>query len=628
MSALRALAAAAVAALALPALALGAVELRNVDASSYPTIRATIVSSEPTSVPPVVEEDGTPVKGLEATNLGKTKSVVLAIDRSRSMKDGALEDAIAAARSFIDDKAQGDRIAIVTFGSQALDVTRFSSATIDSDVALRNVLIDDVQGTALHDAVVRGARLLEAEPVSGRVIVLLTDGRDVSSAATLEDAIEAARGASASVYPIAIESKQFSPGPLQRLARATGGTYYGVASTSALAAVYTKIAKELRRTWQISYATAARPGDRLDLEVSVPGAGAAKADLAMPGDPTAAERTTPKPIGIIPAGIYRSGWGWLAIALAVGALIAAAVAISLRTPKGTWLKGRLAPYTGPERQEGLRAAFGPKERLGAFRRLFAITERVFGQLRLWRRLEVVLRRADLPLRTVEAAYIILGSGLVVGMITLAAGAPFFIALVMFCGGAFAPFAVFSFKAKRRTRAFDDQLPDLLLTVSASLKAGHSFKQSLQTIVDEAPEPAAKEFGRALNDAKLGRPVEEALEEIVDRVGSDDLAFVVDSVSVQTQVGGSLAGLFDMVADTVRQRQQFMRKVRGLTAMGRMSAYVLVALPFALALLLTAINPVYMKPLYETGTGHMLIGIALGMMAVGALILRKMVDIRG
>jgi tight adherence protein B len=72
----------------------------------------------------------------------------------------------------------------------------------------------------------------------------------------------------------------------------------------------------------------------------------------------------------------------------------------------------------------------------------------------------------------------------------------------------------------------------------------------------------------------------------------------------------------------------MRKVRGLTAMGRMSAYVLVALPFALALLLTAINPDYMKPLYETGTGHMLIGIALGMMAVGALILRKMVDIRG
>jgi tight adherence protein B len=104
--------------------------------------------------------------------------------------------------------------------------------------------------------------------------------------------------------------------------------------------------------------------------------------------------------------------------------------------------------------------------------------------------------------------------------------------------------------------------------------------------------------------------------------------VITAVTIQRQVGGSLAGLFDMVAETVRQRQQFARKIRSLTAMGRASAYVLFGLPFFVALAITALNANYMDPLYHTSTGHKLIFFGLGMMAFGSLILKKIVSFKG
>jgi tight adherence protein B len=100
------------------------------------------------------------------------------------------------------------------------------------------------------------------------------------------------------------------------------------------------------------------------------------------------------------------------------------------------------------------------------------------------------------------------------------------------------------------------------------------------------------------------------------------------VNIQRQVGGSLAGLFDMVADTVRQRQQFARKIRSLTAMGRASAYVLIGLPFFVAIAITMLNPSYMDPLYHTHAGHVLIVLGLTMMAFGSLILKRIVSFKG
>jgi tight adherence protein B len=104
--------------------------------------------------------------------------------------------------------------------------------------------------------------------------------------------------------------------------------------------------------------------------------------------------------------------------------------------------------------------------------------------------------------------------------------------------------------------------------------------------------------------------------------------VITAVTIQRQVGGSLSGLFDMVAETVRQRQQFMRKVRSLTAMGRLSAYALVGLPVFMGGTITLLNPSYMAPLFTTSAGHLLIGLGLGMLATGSFILKRMVSFRG
>src|SRR5256886_8869833 len=162
-----------------------------------------------------------------------------------------------------------------------------------------------------------------------------------------------------------------------------------------------------------------------------------------------------------------------------------------------------------------------------------------------------------------------------------------------------PFAWVWLKMRKRLKAFEDQLPDLLITIAASLKAGHSFKQGLQAVVDEGHPPANQELKRVLTETSLGRPMDDALAEMAERLGSANFEFAITAVTIQRQVGGSLASLFDMVADTVRQRQQFARKIRALTPMGRMSAYTLIGIPFFIAGTATLLNPQDMHPLYHT-----------------------------
>jgi tight adherence protein B len=132
----------------------------------------------------------------------------------------------------------------------------------------------------------------------------------------------------------------------------------------------------------------------------------------------------------------------------------------------------------------------------------------------------------------------------------------------------------------------------------------------------------------LTETQLGKPMDDALADLATRIESNNLTFVINAVTIQRQIGGSLAGLFDMVAETVRQRQQFTRKVKGLTAMGRMSAYVLIGLPFFIGAVVTMMNPTYMAPLYHTSTGQKLLATGLVMIVVGSTILKKMVSFRG
>ena len=616
------LAGAAILALSLPVAAGAGVRLNGVDFGAYPQVGATVVTSTASTRAPNMFENGRRVVGLQAVNLGRCKNVVLALDSSRSMAGKPLAAAAAAATAFVASKPACDRIALVTFGRHASQQGAFSSATIDADNALRTLAIGANSGTALWDAVDLSARLLASQP-GGRVLVLLTDGNDVGSRASEDDALSSLHHAGAVVYPVAFGSKADASG-LKRLASQTGGSFHGAAAGGALTAIYSSIARELRRTWRVRYLTTARPGDKLDLKASVGRLGADHRSVAVP-DPNGEAAAGSKPSPILPSPLYGK-LGDLFFTLLAAMLILAAGILFASTLQGSWLKRRLAPHIDSTRRKSKRRV--GRERLEVLNGLFRATEKAFGHRSQWRNLQLLLQRADLPLRTVEFTWLLIGCSFGLALLTALAGRSSLAILAMFLVGGFVPYLAVWFKAKRRMRAFEDQLPDLLITMAASLKAGHSFKQGIQSVVDEGQEPAAKELRRVLTDTQLGRPMEEALQATAERIGSKNFSFVITAVNIQRQVGGSLAGLFDMVADTVRDRQQFARKIRSLTAMGRASAYVLVGLPFFIAVAVTLLNPTYMDPLYHSHAGHMLVVLGLMMMAFGSLILKKIVSFKG
>ena len=246
-------------ALAVAATASAGVKIAGVDKAGYPQLRVTIVTSQPSSRAPLIRENGQPIQGSEADNLGQCANVVLAIDRSQSMRGKAMRDAAAAARSFVLTKPGCTRVEIVAFGHRATELTGMSSSTTDAQYELGTLGVDTKEGTALWDAVALSARALDKTTSGGRVLILLTDGADTTHA-SMEEAIAAAHAAGVAAYPIGIESDQFKPDALQQLARDTGGSYHAANGTASLQGVYGSIRRELARTWRVSYPTAARPG--------------------------------------------------------------------------------------------------------------------------------------------------------------------------------------------------------------------------------------------------------------------------------------------------------------------------------------------------------------------------------
>jgi tight adherence protein B len=446
-------------------------------------------------------------------------------------------------------------------------------------------------------------------------LILLTDGQEVSSDASLDQAIESAREANVAVYAIGIESRSFRPAPLQRLAEKTGGRYVGASGTKQLKAIYAALAEELRRTWQLSYFTAARPGDRIEVD-----AAGAHAETVVAGTRVVLTGEGSK----LPAGFFKVGP--VVMATLIGFLGLIAGLYLLRAPAGSRLRRQITPHLGE--QERKRARGPVQERFATASSLMTMTERAFGHFRFWHALHRLLERADVPLRTVELVYAAVGSALLVGLISAVAGMATLISFLAMIVGGSLPILFVWHKAKRRLAAIDDQLPDLLVTLAASLKAGHSFRQGIQAVVDEGQPPASKEFKRVLTETQLGRPMDEALAEMAARIGSKNVSFVVTAVTIQRQVGGSLAGIFDMVADAVRNRQQFARKIRSLTAMGRASAYVLVGVPLFMLGTITLLSPEYMEPLYHTSTGNKLMILGAVMISIGSLMLRKIVSFKG
>ena len=181
-------------------------------------------------------------------------------------------------------------------------------------------------------------------------------------------------------------------------------------------------------------------------------------------------------------------------------------------------------------------------------------------------------------------------------------------------------------AKRRAR-FAEQLDDSLQLISSGLRAGHSLVRAVDAVSQEAESPTAEEFARVVNEHRLGRDLGEALQLCAERMQSDDLAWAAQAVAVHREVGGNLSEVLDHVGETIRERNQIRRQVATLSAEGKVSANVLIALPIAIAAVLCVVSPSYIGVFVATPLGLALIGVSLVLFVLGVLWLRAVVKIK-
>ncbi|MGH3442789.1 MAG: type II secretion system F family protein [Nitriliruptorales bacterium] len=241
-------------------------------------------------------------------------------------------------------------------------------------------------------------------------------------------------------------------------------------------------------------------------------------------------------------------------------------------------------------------------------------------------LQARLQRAGWALRASEFRTARIGAaaaGLVVGVVLV--GRPLWGVLLGVVGYAL-PTALLARRVSKQERAFEQQLPDVLQLLAGSLRAGYGLLQGLDTVAREASDPAASEFSRVLSEARLGGSVEAAMEAMAERVGSTDFRWVVIAVNIQREVGGNLAALLETVAATIRERWELRRQVRTLSAEGRLSAIILVALPFLVAGYTMMVNPAYLVVLTSSFGGRIAIGLAAVLMLGGIAWIRRVIRI--
>lgn len=230
-----------------------------------------------------------------------------------------------------------------------------------------------------------------------------------------------------------------------------------------------------------------------------------------------------------------------------------------------------------------------------------------------------VRQADLVLWVAVAAVACVVLGTVAGVLPLGILAALVVPLL--------PRVVVRTKIAARRKRFDGQLADTLHLLSGGLRAGHSILRAIDAAASESPEPTAHEMRRVVRDTALGRDLLASLEETSVRMASEDFVWVAQAIQINREVGGNLAEVLDQVNETIRERGEIKGQIASLAAEGKFSAYILMALPVGIVAMLLVINPGYMAPLFTNPLGWAMIGASVVLMGLGALWLRKIIDIK-
>jgi tight adherence protein B len=180
--------------------------------------------------------------------------------------------------------------------------------------------------------------------------------------------------------------------------------------------------------------------------------------------------------------------------------------------------------------------------------------------------------------------------------------------------------------KRRIRRFEEQFPEAIDLLGRSIRAGHAFPTGLKVVAEESEDPVGAEFQQIFDEQKFGLPLEDSLLGLADRIDLVDVRIFVTAILIQREVGGNLAEILDKISYTIRERFTLQRQIRVFTAQGRLTGYILAALPILLGMAITALNPMYMAILFEEPIGKVLIAAAAVLQFLGFILIRRIIDI--
>jgi tight adherence protein B len=536
---------------------------------------------------------------------------VLVIDASQSMRGAAIRGAMKAAQAFADRRATEQELGVVTFNR---DVTVALPPTTD-DTAINQVLSQQpllAASTHLYDAVAEAVRGLEEQGISNGSVVVLSDGRDIGSSATLDQVVRLARAAGVRVFGVGLQSSRFDPAALRRLAGS--GTYADARRPQQLSGIFDALGSKLAREYLVTYQSQAEPGERVTVEMDVNGVPGTGRDAYTVRLPAPAVAQAPQH----DSGFWRSTAAMVAAAASAALLLMLAFIIVAR-PRPESLPQRLARFVsvGPAVEEE-----EPRERAVLLGKL----EQAVEDHPRWKRFA---RELDVAQIDTPAIHIAVGTAIAALLAVLLVGAITGQAILAPLGLLIALFvrAEINRRVKRRRTEFADQLSDNLQVVASAIRAGHSMVGAFSVVVEESSEPSRSEFRRIVNDERLGVPLEEAIRRVARRMDNRDLDQVALVATIQRETGGNTAEVLDRVIQTIRQRGELRRLMETMTAQGRLSRVVVTAIPPVLLVAISLINPEYLRPLFHTGTGNLLLGMAAGLVILGSLVIKRIVNIK-
>lgn len=558
-----------------------------------------------------VRENGLRVTGVRVDPIGTSGvrfGVVLALDASESMTGAPAAAALESARAFVSRRTETQNIGIIAFNGE-LSVVR--GLTRDG-AALRSALATQpplAYGTRIYDALIQSLDLLRKAKLSSGSIVLLSDGADIGSSRSLSEAVAAAKKQRVRIFTVGLRSGAFDPKPLRAIAARTGGSYAEARSAAELASIYERLGEELAGEYLVRYRSAARPMTQVDVSVRVAGAGRAIASYVAPTPSLLApyHRSAVQKF-------LRSDSSPVAIALFFALLACSLLLVLTRRPTTT-VVDRVQTFASGK--PGARVDYA------ATAALLAATRNRYTS-GWWAQLERDLELARMTVTPRQVVGMALGGTVTFALLALTLKVP---AIALF--GLTTPFiarSVVQRKLKAVRNEFADQFPASLQVLASALRAGHSFNGALGVVVDNAHEPARSELARVVQDDRLGVLPEVAMRRLARRMANRDIEQVALLAELQRTAGGNSAEILDTVVATVRERAEIRRLVRTLTAQGRMSRWILTALPVVLALFLWVSNPDSMNAFVASNVGQVALVTAALMVVAGSLVIQRIVDI--